>query len=339
MLRNKISRRRAIAGAGGLGAAAILHWPAEAAEFSFKFGASAPMEHPALARTKEAADNIRQETNGRLDITIYPTSQLGSDTAMISQVISGAIQMYLGAVDVMASRNPVCGIAGTGFAFANYDQIWAAMDGELGAMLRGLVGDMGVHALDLAYDHGYRQITTRTKPIVTPDDLRGLKIRLPIAPFMISLFRHLGASPTALNFCEVYSALQTGVMDAQENPLVLIDTAKLYEVQKYCSLTNHVWVGLYVVVNQGAWDKLPPGLQEIVQRTVMAAVKAERQDFVDMTQTEQLNLTAKGMAFKTTDPAPFRAALAKSGFYPDMKKVAGDKAWGLLEKYVGPLVA
>ena len=74
MLRNKISRRRAIAGAGGLGAAAILHWPAEAAEFSFKFGASAPMEHPALARTKEAADNIRQETNGRLDITIYPTS-------------------------------------------------------------------------------------------------------------------------------------------------------------------------------------------------------------------------------------------------------------------------
>jgi len=171
----KITRRRAVAGTGGLAAATILRWPANAAEFNFKFGASSPMEHPAMARSKEAADKIRQETNGQLDISIYPNSQLGGDTAMISQVITGAIQMYLGALDVMASRNPVAGIAGVGFAFASYDQIWAAMDGDLGQFLRGLADDMGVHALDRPYDHGYRDITTRTKPIVTPDDLHGLK--------------------------------------------------------------------------------------------------------------------------------------------------------------------
>jgi TRAP-type transport system periplasmic protein len=336
---NKLSRRRAVAGVGGLGAATILHRPANAAEFTFKFGASSPMEHPAMARTKEAADKIRQETNGQLDITVYPSSQLGGDTAMISQVISGAIQMYLGAFDVFASRNPICGIAGVGFAFASYDQIWAAMDGDLGAMLRGLAGDMGLHALVQAYDHGYRHITTKTKPIVTPEDVRGLKIRLPVAPFLIALFRHLNASPVALNFSEVYSALQTGVMDAQENPLVLIDTAKLYEVQKYCSLTGHVWAGLYVVVNKAAWSKLTPALQETVERHFTSAVMAERQDFLSMTQIERQNLTSKGMLFNTVDTAPFRAVLGKSGYYSDMKKVAGDKAWALLEKYVGPLTS
>jgi tripartite ATP-independent transporter DctP family solute receptor len=339
MPRNKTTRRRAMAGAGGLAAATILRWPAGAAEFNFKFGAASPMEHPAMVRSKEAADNIRRDTNGQVDISLYPSSQLGSDSSMIAQVVSGAIQMFLGALDLVAARNPVCGISGVGFAFSSYDQIWAAMDGDLGAMLRGLVDDLGLHALDQPFDHGYRDITTRTKPIVTPDDLRGLKIRLPVAPFLISLFRHLGASPTALSFGEVYSALQTGLVDAQENPLVLVDTGKLYEVQKYCSLTGHVWAGLYVSVNKAAWGKLTPALRDIVQGHFTAAVTAERQDFTAMTRMEEDNLTAKGMRFNPVDVAPFRAVLAKSGYYPDMKKVAGDKAWGLLEKYVGPLAA
>jgi TRAP-type C4-dicarboxylate transport system substrate-binding protein len=157
---------------------------------------------------------------------------LGGDTAMISQVISSALQMYILPIDLLAPRNPVCGIPGVGFAFPSYDTVWAAMDGDLGNLLRSAAEQIGLHCLDKGYDHGYRQITTRTKPIVTPEDLHGFKIRLPVAPYLISLFRHLGASPTAINFSEVYSALQTGGVDGQENPLVLIDTAKLYEVQK-----------------------------------------------------------------------------------------------------------
>ena len=142
-----------------------------------------------------------------------------------------------------------------------------------------------------------------------------------------------------MNFGEVYSALQTGLMDGQENPLVLIDAGKLYEVQKYCSLTNHVWAGLYVVVNKAAWTKLPPHLRDLMQKEFTAAVTQERQDFLTMTHAEQQSLTAKGMVFNTVDTAPFREVLAKSGYYPDMKRAAGDKIWGQLEKYVGPLVA
>ncbi len=339
MQRNRLSRRNVMAGAAGVSAASILHWPANAAEFSYKLGSSAPMDHPAMAHYQIAVDKIKQATNGRLEITIYPNSVLGGDTAMVGQVLSGALEMYNLPVDLLAPRNPACGIAGVGFAFPDIDHVWAAMDGDLGAMLRGIAEQMGLHCLEKGSDHGFRQITTRTKPINSPDDLHGFKIRLPVAPYLISLFRHLGASPTAINFNEVYSALQTGIVDGQENPLVLIDTAKLYEVQKYCSLTNHVWAGFHMAFNMGAWKRLPPDLQETAERIFDAEALAERQDFVKMTTTEQQNLTGKGMTFNAPDVKPFRDALAKSGYYPDMKKTAGDKAWALLEKYVGPLTA
>jgi TRAP-type C4-dicarboxylate transport system substrate-binding protein len=168
MQRNKLSRRHVIAGAAGVSAATILQWPANAAEFSYKFGASSPMEHPAMARSQEAANKIKQETNGRMEITIYPNSVLGGDTAMISQAISGALEMYILPIDLLAPRNPVCGILGVGFAFPDYDHVWAAVDGELGNMLRGVAEQIGFYCLDKGYDHGFRQITTRTKPITTP---------------------------------------------------------------------------------------------------------------------------------------------------------------------------
>lgn len=337
MQRGKMSRRHALAGAAGLSAATILHWPANAAEFSYKYGSSAPMDHPAMAHTKIATDRIRQETNGRMEITMYPNSQLGGDTAMISQTISGAIQMYNLPVDLLAPRNPACGITGVGFAFPSYKEVWPAMDGDLGNMLRNIAEGMGLYCLDKSWDHGFRQITTRNKPIVTPEDLHGFKIRLPVAPFLVALFRHLGASPTTLNFNEVYSALQTGIVDGQENPLVLIDTAKLYEVQKYVSLTNHVWAGFHTSFNVAAWKKLPPDLQDTVHRIFSEEALKERADFVTMTDSEQKNLTSKGLAFNAPETQPFRAELAKSGFYEDIKKTAGDQAWALLEKYVGHL--
>jgi tripartite ATP-independent transporter DctP family solute receptor len=337
MPRKTLTRRRVVTTAAGLTAATILRWPANAAEFSYKLGGSSPMEHPAMAHAQIAADRIKQETNGRLEITMYPSSQLGGDTAMISQAISGALQMYILPIDLLAPRNPACGITGVGFAFPDYDHVWPAMDGDLGRFLRDIAEKIGLYCLDKGWDHGFRQVTSRNKPITGPDDLRGFKIRLPVAPFLVSLFRHLGAAPTTLNFNEVYSALQTGIVDGQENPLVLIDTAKLYEVQKYCSLTNHVWAGFHTSFNVAAWKKLPPDVQEIVHREFSAEALAERQDFVAMTDSERKNLTDKGLTFNAPDVQPFRAALAKSGFYQDIRKTSGDEAWNLLEKYVGTL--
>jgi TRAP-type transport system periplasmic protein len=337
----KLSRRTVLWGAAVTAAEvatpAILRWPAYAAEFTYKCGTALPDGHPMCIRGREAMQKIKEESNGRLDITLYTNSVLGQDTAMISQAIAGALEMYYLPIDLLAPKNPACGIFGVGFAFANYDHIWEAMDGELGGHLRGLAEKIGFHALDKCYDHGFREITTRTKPIEKPDDLKGFKIRLPVAPYLISLFQHLGASPTPINFGEVYSALQTGVVDGQENPLVLIDTAKLYEVQKYCSITNHVWAGIHVSFSNPAWKRLPRELQDMSEKNFNQGALQERDDWQQMTRDETKNLESKGMAFNTPDTKPFQQVLRKAGYYPDMKQKSGDVVWALLEKYVGPL--
>jgi tripartite ATP-independent transporter DctP family solute receptor len=323
--------------AAGIAAPTILTWPAGAAEFAYKYGTALPDGHPMAIRSREAVAKIKEESGGRLDITFYPSSVLGQDTAMMSQAIAGALEIYGMSLDILAQKAPSAAIFGVGFAFPNYDVAWKAMDGDLGTYCRGLSEKVGLYCMDKAFDHGFREITMKSKPINTPDDLKGVKIRLPVAPLFIALFQHLGASPTPINFGEVYSALQTGLVDGQENPLILIDTAKLYEVQKYCSMTNHIWVGLHVSFNTAAWKRLPGDLQAIAYKNFSAAALAERADWQVMDKTEIDKMKAGGLTFNSPDTKPFQEALRKSGFYPDVKKQMGDQAWALLEKYVGPL--
>jgi TRAP-type transport system periplasmic protein len=337
----KVSRRTLLSGATmaatGVAAPAILHWSANAAEFTYKCGTALPNGHPMCMRGREAMAAIKEQSNGRLDITLYTNSVLGQDTAMLSQTIAGALEMYFLPIDLLAPKNPACGIFGVGYAFLGYENIWKAMDGDLGNYLRDLSRQIGFRVIHNCYDHGFRQITTRTKAIQTPADLKGFKIRLPVAPYLIALFQHLGASPTPINFGEVYSALQTGVVDGQENPLVLIETAKLYEVQKYCSMTNHVWAGIHISFGKAAWKRLPPDLQQLADNEFNAKALLERADWQVMTKNETKTLESKGMVFNSPDTKPFQDELRKSGFYDDMKKTSGDKAWALLEQYVGPL--
>lgn len=337
MLQKKLSRRKLLAGAAGITAVNIMHWPANAAEFSWKYGSVLPITHPMIARTAEAAPKILEATNGRFEYKVYPSSALGGDTAMIAQTISGALQMYSLSGDVMAPRAPAGGILGVGFAWDGYGKNWEAMDGQLGLWYRGLAEKTGLYALPKAFDHGFRNITHRSKAINTPDDLRGMKIRLPVAPTLIALFKAMNAAPTPLNFGEVYSALQTGIVDGQENPVQLIDEAKFYEVQKYVSMTAHVWTGLHTSFNLAAWKKLPSDIQDTIGHHMTEAATLERADWMANVTTVIESLKGHGMIFNTPDVAPFRALAAKNGYYTDLKAKMGDEAWGMLEKYTGKL--
>lgn len=337
MPRKTLSRRKLLTGAAGVTTAAIMHWPAGAAEFSWKYGSVLPITHPMNARIAEAAPKIKEATNGRFEYTVYPSSALGGDTAMIAQTISGALQMYSLSGDILAPRNPAGGIMGVGFAFPGYGKNWEAMDGELGLWYRGMAEKQGLFALERAFDHGFRNITSRNKPINTPDDLHGMKIRLPVAPTLIGLFKALGASPTPLNLGEVYSALQTGVVDGQENPLQLIDESKFYEVQKYVSMTGHVWTGLHCSFNLGLWKKLPSDIQDTIGHHMTDAAMLERADWIRNNETVTKTLQEHGMVFNTPDVQPFRDLARKNGFYDEMKKRMGDEPWALLEKYAGKL--
>jgi tripartite ATP-independent transporter DctP family solute receptor len=224
-----------------------------------------------------------------------------------------------------------------GFAFPDYPTVWKAMDGDLGAYIRAQIAKANIVAMDKIWDNGFRQTTSSTKPINGPDDYKGFKIRVPVSPLWTSMFKAFDAAPASINFSEVYSALQTKIVEGQENPLALISTAKLYEVQKYCSLTNHMWDGYWFLANRAAWEALPEDVRPIVAKNINAAAVKARADTEKLNATVKDDLAAKGLIFNQPDVAPFRDKLRSAGFYSDWKGKYGEEAWAILEKAVGKL--
>jgi tripartite ATP-independent transporter DctP family solute receptor len=311
--------------------------PARAAEISLKFGNNLPLSHPLNIRAAEAAERIARDSNGRVEVKIFPNNQLGGDTDMLSQVRSGGIDIFNAGTLVIATLAPVSAITGVGFAFNDYDQVWKAVDGQLGNLIRAAFAKVGLHTFEKMWDNGFRQITTSTRPIASAADLAGLKIRVPVSPMGIALFKSLGATPTSLQFSEVYSALQTKVVDAQENPLAIVQTAKLYEVQKFCSSTNHSWDGYHFVFNGRSWRNLPDDVKAIVSRAFNEAGLQQREDVRKLNENLQEELTSKGLAFNGAKSDSFQAKLREAGFYKEWQERFGTEAWGLLEGAVGKL--
>lgn len=311
---------------------------ARAADFVYKFGHPFPETYPIHVYAVAAAKKIKEQSGGRVEIEVFGNSQLGGDTQMISQLRAGAIQFYSSGGLILSSLVPVASINGMGFAFRDYSEVWAALDGDLGAHIRAAFERVGLHAFEKCWDNGFRQVSSSTHPIAGPNDLKGFKVRVPVSPLYTSLFQALGASPASINFSETYSALQTRIVEGQENPLALISAAKLYEVQKYISLTNHVWDGAWVLVNSAAWKALPPELQDIVASNLNEAGVAERTESERQNKIVQDELTKKGLTFNTVDPQPFRSILRDAGFYKGWAEKYGPEAWSRLEKYVGRLV-
>jgi tripartite ATP-independent transporter DctP family solute receptor len=310
---------------------------AQTGEIKLKYGTAFPADHPGTVRIKEAAEAIRKDTGGKVDLQVYPASQLGSEADMISQTRSGGIDLMSTAGTNLQTLVPTAGINGVAFAFKDYAAVWAAMDGELGAHVREALSKVNLHVFEKCLDNGYRNITSSAKPINTPDDLKGFKIRVPGIAMWVAMFKALGASPTVIPFGELYSALQTKVVDGQENPLPLISSAKLYEVQKYCSLTSHTWDGHFIFANARKFNRLPKEVQESVTKNLTTAALQEREDITRLNDEAQSQLTNVGVTFNTPDSAPFRNVLQSAGFYTEWKQKFGDDVWAKLEKYAGRL--
>src|SRR3954465_2202948 len=310
---------------------------AQSAEFMYKLAHNQPTTHPLHIQAAEAAKRIKAETGGKVDIQVFPNSQLGSDTDTLSQLRSGAVQFFTLSPLILSTFVPKASITGIAFAFPDYGAVWKTLDGEVGTYVRGQIADANLIAMEKIWDNGFRQITSSTKPIQTAADLKGFKIRVPVSPLWTSMFKALEAAPTSINFSETYSALQTKIGDGQENPLAIISTAKLYEVQKYCSLTNHMWDGFWFLANKAAWDKVPEDIRAVVAKNINAAGVKERDDVAKLNAGLRQELAAKGLVFNQPDTAPFREKLRSAGFYAEWKGKYGEQAWGLLEKAAGKL--
>jgi tripartite ATP-independent transporter DctP family solute receptor len=338
IIRRTLARRTLGLSAGAmLAAPAILRHPADAAEFNYKFATNQPLGHPSNTRAQEAIDRIREQSNGRIAMQLFPNNQLGGDTDMLSQLRAGAIQFFPISGLIIQTIVPVAGANGVGFAFKDYDTVWAAMDGDFGQYLRAQMAPAGFFVFPKIWDNGFRQMTAGASPINTPADLKGFKIRVPVMPIEVSLFESYGAAPTGINIKEAYSALQTRLVDGQENPLSIIYNWKFYEVQKYCALTSHIWDGFWVVANRRAWERLPKDMQDVVARNLDRAADDQRADTRKLNDSLQVDLEKAGMVFNKPDSAPFRAALQQAGYYAKWRDAFGPECWSKLEKYTSKL--
>ncbi|MGK9169253.1 TRAP transporter substrate-binding protein [Inquilinus limosus] len=331
------SRRAVLAGIASLPLVTVLTQPGDAAEFELKYATGQDPTHPVNIRAQEALSRIREATSGRLDIKLFPANQLGSDTDLLTQVRNGSVEFFNLSSLILATLVPLSGMTSLAFAFKDYDTVWKAMDGDLGAHIRTAIAKTPIFAASKIWDNGFRHVTSSTREIRGPADLQGFKMRVPPAPALTSLFKAIGAAPAPINFNELYSSLQTKVVEGQENPLAIIATTRLYEVQRSCSLTGHVWDGYWVLGNKRAFARLPEDLQAIVTSELDRSALDQRADIARLSQSLQQELTAKGLSFIDVDREAFRTALAGTSFYAEWKEKYGPEAWGLLEQVAGPL--
>jgi tripartite ATP-independent transporter DctP family solute receptor len=335
--RCKPTRRALLAGAAAFPLLTMLKWPASAAEFELKYATGQDPSHPVNLRAQEALTRIREATSGRVDIKLFPANQLGSDTDLLTQVRNGSVEFFNLSSLILATLVPISGITSVGFAFKNYAEVWGAMDGQLGDHIRSEIAKSPIFTVSKIWDNGFRHVTSSTREIRGPADLKGFKLRVPPAPPLTSLFKALDAAPTPINFNEVYTSLQTKVVEGQENPLAIIATTRLYEVQKTCSLTAHVWDGYWVLGNKRAFAKLPTDIQATITRELDKSAGDQRADIARLSDTLKADLKAKGITFIDVQQDDFRKALASTNFYAEWKQKYGPTAWDLMEKVSGKL--
>ena len=335
-IRRTTSRRAFVAGAAAVAGIAAVRRPARAAQVTFKVGYPLPQTHPQHLRMVEAAARIATQSGGRLQLQLFPNSQLGGDDSSISQLRSGAMQMYVGSSGVLSTLVADAAIEDVGFAFRSQQHALTAMDGALGDLVRKQMLEKGLYPLNICWVNGFRQIASSARPVKTVGDLEGLKIRTPGARLYVDMFKTLGASPTTVNPAETYTALQTKVVDSVEVPLAIIESSKWYEPTKYLSITNHIWGNLYPVVNLDAYKALAPDLQALLNREIDKSGLQQREDMLHVDTALRKKLAEQGLIVnEVTENAPFRVKLKP--FYADMKRTFSAEAWALLEKATGSL--
>jgi tripartite ATP-independent transporter DctP family solute receptor len=329
----KIGRRALVAGTSIMALSSAR--ARAAADFQYKFATNVPITHPLNVRLQEAFDRIKQESNDTLEITLFPNNQLGADTDVLTQLRSGAVEFFTLSGVILSTLVPIASISGIGFCMPDYNTVWRAMDGELGAAIRGGITKANIVVMDKIWDNGFRHITMSPKPINTPADLKDVKMRVPVSPLWTSMFQAFGCQPISINAAEMYTALQTHIADGQENPLAAIWSTKIYEVQKYLALTGHMWDGYWPLANRRAWTALPADLQTLAAKHLNQGAIDQRADLEKLNVSLRQNLESQGMIFNDVDKAKFRDALRQAGFYKDWRARFGEANWQLLEKSTG----
>ena len=274
-----------------------------------KIGVSTAETDPRNIAAASFAEEIAEKTGGLVTAEVYPSGQLGGDGELVNSMVLDAGTADIVITDasnfgtVIADMN----ISGLPFLFSDFDAAWAFMDGPVEAAAEEQLLAQGIRVL-AHYDNGFRCVTNSKGPVETPDDMKGMLIRTPENKVIMATMTALGANPQPLAFSELYQALQQKTYDAQENPIPVIYNNKLYEVQEYLSVTNHIYSGMCFAIAESTWNKLTAEEQEIVAAAALTSADYDRSMNRQQTDDYVANLEAEGMKINYPDLAPFSAA-------------------------------
>jgi tripartite ATP-independent transporter DctP family solute receptor len=306
----RTTRRAVLLGVtGALATPSILR--AQSPQVRLTLGHGAAPGNPRSVAADRMAALLRERSNGRIEMRVAGSAQLGDDAAMLTALRTGTLDMSVNSQGASSAVLPELAALGLPFLFANAAAAYKVVDGAIGQELAKRLDGVGLTSIGF-WDNGIRHVTNSKRPITRPEDLRGLKIRTPPDPMTIDIFQALGAATQQINFAELYVALQQGVVDGQENPLANIHSSKLHEVNRFISLTGHQWQCNPVLASRIAWGRLKPEDRTLVQDVAKEAGAYQRQlsQEADTRLLGEYRANSAVVALNEVDQAPFRAATA-----------------------------
>ena len=283
-------------------------------------------------------DAVRAETGGQLDVTVHAQNNGAAiaDPDILKLLQSGELEFFVLNGNILSQAAPSADIQGIPFAFADSEQVTSLTDGKLGDLMRRGLAAAGIYLIPFGcMENGFKHITSVSKAIRTSVDLEGFRMRTPGGKLFVEFYKALGAEPRIVGFNRLYQALAEGQVDGQENPLVIAEENKLYEVCKYLSMTSHQWAGYNMIVNNEFWERLPAQIQEIVIRNSKTYVAQQRAFVRAANANLEQTLRHRGMVVNTVDIESFRERLRGANFYRNWRQSIGEEAWALMEAKVG----
>jgi tripartite ATP-independent transporter DctP family solute receptor len=290
--------------------AALFSGSALAQQVKLSLGHGAAPGNPRHEASVRFADVLKQKSGGRIEVTVSPSAQLGDDAAMVTALRTGALDMSANSQGAVSGVVPEYSAFGMPFLFSSLGQAWKLLDGPLGQELAQKTLDKGMVVLGY-WDNGIRHMSNSKKPILKPEDLKGMKMRTPPDPVTVDIMQSLGAEAQQIKFAELYVALQQGVVDGQENPLMNIHASKLYEVQKFISLTGHKYEMTPFLMSKRTWDRLSEGDRKLVREAAAEATALQRKLSQESDDKLIAELKKLGVRVDVADKAAFEKATAK----------------------------
>ncbi len=274
-----------------------------AADITLKLGHLANEENSWHKGSLKFAEEVKALTHGKVEVKVFANESLGKEMDLINGMQLGTADMTITG-ESLQNWAPKAALLAIPYAFKNMAEMDKAVNGPLGEEIKKDIMARA-HVIPLAYfARGPRNLTSN-KPVKTVDDVKGLKMRVPNVPVFMAFWRGVGAQPTPMAFGEVFTSLQTGVIDAQENPLALIKSASFFEVQKYVDRTEHVRSWIYLAIGEKSFNKLNAEQKAALQEAAKRAQAYERTIMLADEQKLEAELKAKGMIFIETDQSGF----------------------------------